>query len=752
MTEINQANGHGPADAHRPLVPAQRAPEDASPPGVWRGAPPSGPSQAVAPARARPRPLRVVRRVVTHPRVRTVPVVAVKGVARAVVHPRTRAVAGTVAKTGFRQGVFVVAGGRIVARRTWDARTTARHERMMRAAEAVGDHAVARDWEARAEAHRAARHERRMRLLSAPVIVAKGLLFAAAGLLTLGIVMAFSSHHVSDVMRPLRDAGDAISWSLSTAAALWHPITRFGPWVALACLWGVGRTRGEAPGWLATSMEGEELVIDERTITLAIKALNIKNINNHLKQGLPLQYITPVREDGRGTFAAIRLPGGVPALEVVKKRVALAAGLHRAVKEVWPSVGVEAGILTLWIADKGVLEEGAGEYPLLTDGATDFFKGFPLGKTLRGVPVLVPMAGRNTLVGGAPDQGKSTAARDLVAGAALDPTCEIRIWVPDANFDFEAFKDRASTYVMGAEDEKIKDIRDDLKKLKAELQSRGRLLIRHRRPEVTRDLADKVAQLRPMVCLLEEAQVAFNHPKFGKEIRQLVVDIVKLDRKRAVHFIVSTQAPTKDSIPRDVTRNCTVGLAFSVGDHVANDALLGEGAYRAGHRATELIPGVDKGTCLAKGINGQRSEAVQAYFISVAENNDQITPLISRALDAVKFRNNAVLTAPEVDVADIDVLADVEQAMRGEDLVGTEEVVHRLKVLRPGFYDEWTTTDLAKALKPHGAAPRKAGKSRTMHADLAMIRDAIQQRDDATADEPDDETGVFEDDEDLFDH
>ena len=467
--------------------------------------------------------------------------------------------------------------------------------------------------------------------------------------------------------------------------------------------------------------------MDERTITLAIKALNIKNINDHLKQGLPLQYVTPAREDGRGTFAAIRLPSGVPALEVAKKRVALATGLHRAAREVWPSVGSEAGILSLWVADKGALAEGAGPYPLLTDGATDFFKGVPFGKTLRGTPVTAPVAERNTIVGGQPGQGKSSAARALMAGAALDPTCELRIWVPDANFDFEAFKPRCSRYVMGAENEKIEQILRDLTELHAEIQERGELLVKHREPAVTRRLADKEPRLRPLICLLEEAHVAFNHPEHGKEISRLVVEIVRLGRKRAVHFIVSTQAPTAKSIPRDVTRNCSNGLAFAVADHVANDALLGDGAHRGGHRATELLPGVDKGTCIAKGLSGERSEAVQVHFIDVSRGNDQITPLIKRSLDAVAKRDAAVLDAPEVETEAVDVLADVAQVMRGERVVKTEEVVHRLKVLRPGYYATWTTGELSAALRPHDAAPYKT--MGTMHVGLDRVRDAIAERD-----------------------
>lgn len=696
-TEISQANGLAAA------IPAPRDPQDAVPPGVWRGPYP----QDEQPSRQRPQFRAGVRRVVTH--------------------PRARAVAGTVAKSGFRQGAYVVAGGRIVAKRTWDARTTARHERMMRAAEAAGDHQAAGEWEARAEAHRAARHERRMTLLMAPVAVAKTLLYTAAGLFALGMVMAVSSRHLSDVTRPLVDVGTAIRWSLATAAAWWYPITSYGPWAALAALWAVGRTKGEMPKWLATSADSGELEIDERTITLAIKALNIRNINDHLKSGLPLQYITPARDDGRGTSAVIRLPSGVPAIDVAKKRVALATGLHRAAKEVWPTVGAEAGILNLWIADKGILEQGAGPYPLLTEGVADFFKGLPFGKTLRGADVAAPVAERNTIVGGMPGQGKSSAARNLMAGAALDPTCELRIWVPDANFDFEAFKKRCSRYVMGAEPEKIEQILNDLRELHEEIQERGRLLIKYQEPAVTRKLADKEPRLRPLMCLLEEAHVAFNHPEHGKEISRLVVEIVRLGRKRAVHFIVSTQAPTAKSIPRDVTRNCSNGLAFAVADHVANDALLGDGAFRAGHRATELIPGVDKGVCVAKGLTGERSDIVQVCFIDVSKGNDQITPLIQRSLDAVQARGAAVLDAPDVETEKVDQLADVAEVMRGEDLVRSEEVVHRLKTLRPSYYAQWTTTELKAALTPHGAEPRKANGGR-MHVDLGRVRDAIERR------------------------
>ena len=92
-------------------------------------------------------------------------------------------------------------------------------------------------------------------------------------------------------------------------------------------------------------------------------------------------------------------------------------------------------------------------------------------------------------------------------------------------------------------------------------------------------------------------------------------------------------------MPRDVTRNCSNGIAFAVADHVANDALLGQGAYTAGHRATELIPGTDQGTAVVKGFSGERSEILQWYFLDVAKGNDQVTPLIKRALAAIEKRD-----------------------------------------------------------------------------------------------------------------
>jgi S-DNA-T family DNA segregation ATPase FtsK/SpoIIIE len=632
-----------------------------------------------------------------------------------------------------RQGAYVIGGAAVTIRRRRDARGLARYERFLRAAEAAGDHQTALEWDERKRAHRQERHERRMALLTAPVHVARAMVIGAGLLLVFGILAAIVQHRIGDVIRPFADIVDTVTAVCAFVDAFWRPGLLASLGAGALALWQIGRTRAELPGWLAVAGEADiDATIDETTIAQALGALRIPQITAHLKAGLPMQFLTLPRVDGRGTHAVLRLPRGVPAEKIAKRRADLATGLYRAAKEVWPTTGSEAGILDLWIADKGALAEGAGPYPLLDEaGPVDVFKGVPFGRTLRGDPIVAPLGERNTLTGGMPGQGKSSAARVLMAGAALDPTCELRIWVPDSNFDFEAFAPRCSRYVMGAEDEKIAQILDHLRELHAEVQRRGKLLIKYEEPCVTRKLASRNIGLHPLMCLLEEAHVAIQHPKYGKEISQLLIDIVKLGRKRFVHLIVSTQAPTKDSMPRDVTRNCSNGVAFAVGDHVANDALLGQGAYAAGHRATELIPGVDRGVAVAKGLTGERSEIVQVYFLDISKGNDQITGLIRRSLDLIAQRGTSAPTPDDDQGGRLDPLADIAAVLGEAPRLRTQEVLRLLAEHNPTAYADWGFSKLSEVLAEHDAAPHKVRG--IMHVSLARVREALAERDENDA-------------------
>ncbi|MCZ4516832.1 cell division protein FtsK, partial [Streptomyces sp. ActVer] len=111
-----------------------------------------------------------------HPRRR----VRIDHLRRAVVETRTNpAYRWTV-----RHGSYIAGGTRVLTRRAWDARTTARHERFMRIAEASGNEEMVTKWEQRAYAFRFARHKRRMdilqMLLNAPKAIASAVLSAGS--------------------------------------------------------------------------------------------------------------------------------------------------------------------------------------------------------------------------------------------------------------------------------------------------------------------------------------------------------------------------------------------------------------------------------------------------------------------------------------------------------------------------------------------------------------------------------------------
>jgi DNA segregation ATPase FtsK/SpoIIIE, S-DNA-T family len=642
------------------------------------------------------------------------------------------------ARTTGRHLGYIPLGAWVIATRLWNSRSSSRYDRMMRMAEATGNVEAIGDWEDRRSKFLRDRHQRRMDMIRTPIEVFKALPWIIGGtlgmMIVLGMFLAMGENNISGLIQPFIFTAWLVKWAVIIATVTWFPAAIMAGWIGLGMLWHAGRTAGNiGPGWMRTTVDPDvDIVIDETTIAQALEALRIPQVTNYLKDGMPLQFITPCRRDGRGTHAVIRLPAGVPAEKIGRRRGDFATGLYRQSKEIWPTTGSEAGILDLWIADKGALADGAGPYPLLHDGVTDVFKGVPFGRNLRGDEVIAPLMERNTLAGGMPGQGKSSAARAIMCGAALDPTAELVILIPDVNFDFTVMECRCSTYIMGAEGEQIEAIRDYLADLHDEVQRRGQLLVDHEEPAVTRKLASAGIGLHPKFVLLEEAHVAITHPTYGKEISGLLVAIVKLGRKRGIHMIVSTQAPTRDSMPRDVTRNCSNGIAFAVGDHVANDALLGQGAYAAGHRATELIPGTDRGTAVVKGFSGERSEVVQVYFLDVARDSDQVTPIIDRAMAEIERRGRTVpgkggRRPPAIEMSR-DLLDDLGQ-VAGDDRVKIRDAVGLLRKLAPAWsrYQRMTAKQLAADLKAAGV--RTVNASGTLWLDPAELRRVLAERD-----------------------
>jgi S-DNA-T family DNA segregation ATPase FtsK/SpoIIIE len=543
------------------------------------------------------------------------------------------------------------------------------------------------------------------------------------------------------------DRADMWPWlaGIYTAmAAVWTVLSTAVP-MLLGCLplvWVVaaafqGRDREPGVGWLIQpDRDDSGSWVDERMISRAVAHLGIGPLNAFFKTGGELAYTIPARKDGDGTFAQVRLPMGVTADMVAGQRAKLAANLGRAGLETWPTKGEEDGILDLWVADKGTLSGGAGPWPLLDDGPNggrvDVFAGVPFGLSQRGTIINAPLIGSNWLIGGRPGQGKSAALRTLLLGAVLDPTAELWVFVLGESPDFEPFAPRLARYRMGMDDAVAEAATQGLADLLTEMERRGKTLGAQagRPPKVSRRLADRRdLGLHPLVCAIDECHELFQHPKYGKSAAEMAVRLIKRGRKYGIVLLLATQSPTKDSLPREITRNIGCGVAFSVADQVANDGLLGSGKYAAGVRATELRMHTDRGTCVAVGLTDATFELVRSFYVAFEDGTDDVTPIITRAMHLLTEDGRAI-TPPvrtELEPAPVDHLVDIADTLRGERRVRTQVVLARLTEHNPAEYEGWSFSDLATALAEHDVPPRKSDGHKVVRAE--DITDALTHRD-----------------------
>jgi S-DNA-T family DNA segregation ATPase FtsK/SpoIIIE len=268
---------------------------------------------------------------------------------------------------GARLGWFFLRGhGRWIAK-GWTWLTHAHLRADARAAWLAGDS------EARRSAQELIRADARARWAKIGIAahrVTAGVLLAAflGGMLALintRVARADMWPWLATVYTVLGVTGAVLTWILKAVPIGW----------LVAAVW-EGRDRNPDAGWLVRpSRDDADSWVDERMISQALAHLGISPLERFFKAGGELVYTVPARLDGDGTYAQIRLPMGVTADMVAAKRTTLAANLGRATLETWPTQGEEAGILELWIADKGKLGGGAGPWPLLHEGTVDVFQG-----------------------------------------------------------------------------------------------------------------------------------------------------------------------------------------------------------------------------------------------------------------------------------------------------------------------------------------------------------------------------------------
>lgn len=646
----------------------------------------------------------------------------------------TAAVAGRAGRRMVRTGWTCGQGVASWGRRAVAGATHGHLREQVRLSRQAGDRVALAEWN---EVLEKAKTARMKRLLELPRAV-----YGAAKITAGGVGVVLLVLVAGGVWAQFAPGGtDAAGWWAGvwallhgTAAAAALLITVVVPAVTVPVLlvlaWREGRRASTPPLWLLTPAErAGELAIDERAISAALAHLGIPAINTYVKAGGVLTYTVPAHRDGDGVAAQVRVPMGTTAAEVADRRPRVAANLQRATLETWCTTGDQAGLLDLWIADAGLLGSGAGEWPLLHDGEACVFAGIPIGRSQRGQVIETPLFESNWLIGGRPGQGKSAAMRTLLLGAALDPSAELWVYVMGESPDFAPFAPRLSRYSIGMDDAVAAAALQALRDALAEMERRGKVLGRlpGTPPKVSRKLADRPGLgLHPLIVSIDECHELFMSSRYGKEAADLAIRLIKRGRKYGVILVLATQSPTKDSIPRDVTRNVSAGVAFAVADHVANDGLLGSGKYKAGIRATDLRMRTDRGTAVAVGVTDATFELLRWFYVALEDGRDDVTPVINRAVQAWRRPAPTEVDTDEIQAAP-DHLADVAAVLRGEPRVRTLTVLGRLAERDPAAYEGWTPARLTELLDEHGAAPRKSGGLMTVNA--AAVARALDERD-----------------------
>ena len=627
---------------------------------------------------------------------------------------------------------YVPLGAYAVGRGIWEARSSSVYDKRIAAALAAGQHDLALQWEERKARFLNDRHRRRMERRSSALAVVKASPYIAAGstgvLLLIGAALGIAEHSIADVIVPVEVVARAVEIIVVVVSVTWGPALLAAPWLIVAGLWQAGRKYAQTipSGWLAAPQKAGEdggLVITADTIVLALQHLKIAEIKAASRDGWRPTFTLQPTRDGKGYEAEFSLPLGVTAGMLADKRRVFARNLHRAEIETWVTAG-EPGYAKIWVADHGALDGMAPEYPLLHEGTADVFSGVPVGVSPRGDEISAPVVANNGVLGGQMGMGKSNGARVYMLGCALDPLCELDVFVFANNGDFDSYAPRLAVYRKGTEDDTVQAAVQRLQELYEEVARREQRLSDLGAKKVTRGLAEAHPDLRPVVALFSECHELFGHDEYGKLAAELAVKTIKRARKTGIVLWFDTQSSRKEAIPPALVELVSVNACFYVKTWRSNDGFLGDGSFQSGIRATELRPS-DLGTSIITGVSGAQFELMKWHYIEVDDDTgyDAATDVIARAMaDVAPGTPVRDTTAPMV-IEQRDLLADID-AVLGQEKTRLADIPALLKRHAPTWpaYQSMTGSDIRERLDDVGVRTTNTGNvPRLDPADLRRV-------------------------------
>jgi len=457
-----------------------------------------------------------------------------------------------------------------------------------------------------------------------------------------------------------------------------------------------------------TSNAGPQPALTENLLVRALANISNRALNAAIKDGWPnregeVAWIRPPMPSARGWSAQLKLPMGASVEAISKAKPLLAHNLGCLAAELFTDASEnDPTVLDLFRLDRGVLREPVQDYPLLDEGTTNYWNGFPVGVSPRGGEVTGYVFERNYVISGIMGSGKTTLVITLLTGAILDPLVDVDVWVFADNEDYTQLQPALRLFRKGDTAENVEDLLAYFDKLQADLEVRGNLLRKHGITSVTREAAAKEPGLRPRIVVIDECQSFFRQdtPEMRRKVVNMVVRFQSKARKYGITLLFATPSPSDQNLPRDLVAVTSNRACFAIGDKTRNNVVLGDKAHENGISALGLKPKTktalnDVGTFVGVGFLDTGPGTVRTYFVSP----EQQARIVARALEArggVVERHDvqapaardlvedlaAVLGAEPVNAADCPALLSREFPMWGpyRTLTG-KELVAELAVL-----------------------------------------------------------------------
>ncbi|PSK80704.1 FtsK/SpoIIIE family protein [Murinocardiopsis flavida] len=244
--------------------------------------------------------------------------------------------------------------------------------------------------------------------------------------------------------------------------------------------------------------------------------------------------------------------------------------------------------------------------PLVGADRWSLWDGVPVGMDDMGSWVQVGLPGRNVLVGGEPEAGKSVAVSSVLAAAALDPDVlvlgidgkqvELGLWVPVLSAPLAVTIEDACAL--------LDDLVVTMDGRYAKLAASGTRVI-------TRNMG------LPLVLLVvDELRLFTAHPdrKLRDRFNRVLTDVVARGRAAGIIAVCATQKPSSDVVPTSLRDLFGYRWVLRCSTRDASDTVLGAGWASEGHNAATIAP-EDRGLGLLLAEGGVPA-SVKAAFLS----------------------------------------------------------------------------------------------------------------------------------------